>query len=292
MKNKIVVLGLMAVAAGVFAYTRPHNGVPPDLRDAVADNGAIGQVKGDRNDISVPEPSLEAVNKGYVEPVNPATPIKWVPMNGGQFFIGGDIQSRAPRHEISIKAFYIAKTDVTVEQYAECVAKGVCSKPGTGGLCNWGVKGRKFHPVNCVTWYQANQYAGFKGARLPTEAEWEYAARSGRNHTYPWGEETPDHNRAVISGDYVEWGTMPVCSKRAGNTAQGLCDMAGNVFQWLQDESSITTPSGRLISMRVMHGGAFNSSAENYDLRTSYQSLGDPTEGQAIIGFRLARSIR
>lgn len=102
--------------------------------------------------------------------------------------------------------------------------------------CNSDKPGRQLHPVNCVDWEQANQYAKFKGARLPSDAEYEYAATSGgKNQKYPWGNEDETCDKAVMSGkgDYGcgSEATMPVCSKPAGNTAKGLCDMVGNVWQ-------------------------------------------------------------
>ena len=161
-------------------------------------------------------------------------PIEWVAIPGGTFMMGTeDFESAQPVHKVAIKTFYISKTDVTTEQYTECVKKGKCNKPEQGlGQCNFGVPGREHHPVNCVTWEEAKQYAAFKGARLPSESEWEYAAKSGgRDQIYPWGNTVGTTEHAVFNSAVTE----SVCSKPAGNTAQGLCDMAGNVWQWVED---------------------------------------------------------
>ena len=248
--------------------------------------------------------TVPAISKGYVEPVEPATPIAWISIPGGKFTMGTDsggkgFENARPLREVAINTFDMSKTAVTVEQYAECVNKGGCTKPGTGEYCNWGVAGSQLHPVNCVDWYQANQYAKFKGARLPSEAEFEYAATSGgKNQKYPWGNEAPTSELAV----WYTTSTMPVCSKPKGNTAQGLCDMAGNVWQLVQDKyqdsySGAPVDGGAFEgagNYRVMRGGSFRGyfGAKRH-MRADYRSYADPgirSDLDGDIGFRLARS--
>ena len=291
------------VTAGVFVYMRPQAAVQPGLRDAVADRSAIGQLGGGGDSVSVPEPKAEVVNKGYIGGNAPASasvrPVKFVTIPGGKFTLGtdsdeSDMQNAKPPRDVTIKTFEMSKTAVTVEQYAECVIKGECTEPDTGGHCNWGKTDRWLHPVNCVSWYQANQYAEFKNARLPSESEWEYAATSGgRNRKYPWGNGEPARELAVFNAA----GTMPVCSKPKGNTAQGLCDMAGNVYQWVQDKyrsSYAKAPAdgsafkGEGI-FRVIRGGAFISNNAAY-LRADFRNYALPGSPDDSIGFRLARS--
>ncbi|OGS29202.1 MAG: hypothetical protein A2218_04515 [Elusimicrobia bacterium RIFOXYA2_FULL_53_38] len=242
--------------------------------------------------------SLPAVSKGYVEPVEPATPIEWISISGGKFTMGTTsieqgFEDAKPVREVTIKTFAMSKTDVTVAQYAECVIKGACMEPATGAYCNWGKAGRGNHPVNCVDWNQAKQYAKFKGARLPSESEWEYAATSGgRNQKYPWGNDKPTGELAVFDTD----STMPVCSKPKGNTAQGLCDMSGNVWQWVQDtyqnsyagapvDGSAVEGTG---SRRVLRGGSFFHFVARY-LRVDNRNYFDPGVRDLSFGFRLAR---
>ena len=239
----------------------------------------------------------------------PSRPLEWVSIPGGKFNMGTTdnaigFEDSRPAHAVAVKTFEMAKTAVTVEQYAECVLKGQCTQPGTGGYCNWGMAGRQLHPVNCVSWEQANQYARFKDARLPSESEWEYAATSGgRNQKYPWGGAEASCDKAVMyrNGGYGcgTNGTMPVCSKPAGNTAQGLCDMAGNVWQWVQDsfigpyagvpaDGSAFENAG---SYQVLRGGSFNDSS-TLDLRSDYRINLVAGTREGYIGFRLARSTR
>lgn len=233
----------------------------------------------------------------------PPQPIEWVVIDGGKFMMGTNVDRRGvisdaagPIHEVTVKTFEMSKTAVTVEQYAECVSKGQCTKPGSKRFCNWGKTGRQRHPINCVNWEDANAYARFKGARLPSEAEWEYAAKSGnRNQRYPWGNEEPTCERAVLKG--CAGGTMPVCSKPAGNSAQGLCDMAGNVWQWVQDvwrSYAFAPKDGSAIdgegSVRMFRGGSFRDEAGSGYFRTDYRGYDFSVNRRAHFGFRLARS--
>jgi len=289
MKKVVIAIVIMGMTGGVYAADFYSLAVKAaDLKTIVATDG-----------------------KGYVEPVEPATPIEWVTINGGKFTMGTTsieqgFEDAKPFHEVAIKTFDMSKTAVTVEQYMECVAKGYCTTLNTDGDCNWGKPGRQLHPVNCVSWNQATAYARFKGARLPSESEWEYAATSGgKNQKYPWGNDVATCDKAVMRDKgYAGCGkqsTMPVCSKTAGNTAQGLCDMAGNVWQWVQDkyrdsyqgvpadgsafdvEFSTSTPVHR-----VLRGGSFYSN-DARDLRADIRFNNDPGYRYPDVGFRLAR---
>lgn len=229
----------------------------------------------------------------------PSKPVEFVTLQGGTFAMGTGNGDAKPIHEVAIATFDMSDTLVTVEQYAECVTNGACRTPGTGGYCNWGVAGRRRHPINCVSWQDASDFAKFKGARLPSESEWEYAATSGgQNQKYPWGNEAPTCDKAVMGGCGNN-GTMPVCSKPAGDTKQGLCDMAGNVWQWVQDkyqssydkaprDGSAFEASG---FDRVMRGGSFNYTVAG-NLRADDRYFGVPGYRDDDIGFRLARSRR
>ena len=94
----------------------------------------------------------------------------------------------------------MAKTEVTVRQYRTCVDAKVCSKPETRqDHCNWDKRGKEDHPVNCINWHQAKAYCESVGKRLPTEAEWEKAARGIDGEVYPWGDSPePSCNNAVV----------------------------------------------------------------------------------------------
>lgn len=181
--------------------------------------------------------------------------IDWVRIPGGTFDMGSRPGPRTdprtgrvwpsaltdnerPVRRVAVKTFEMARTPVTFKQYRACVEAGACTPSG----CDDDRFTGDDQPVVCVDWHQAKAFSEWAGGRLPSEAEWEYAARSaGKNRDFPWGDEVATCARAVMSDDAaggIACGrgvTWPVCSKPAGNTEQGLCDMAGLVWQWTQD---------------------------------------------------------
>jgi formylglycine-generating enzyme required for sulfatase activity len=235
-----------------------------------------------------------------------AQPVEFVRLEGGRFSMGSDggspgLADAKPVREVALQAFELSRTPVTVAQYDECVKAGACSRPGGGWTCNWGKPSRRNHPVNCLNWDQAWQFAWFKGARLPSEAEWEYAATSAGKTPFPWGAQTPDCGRAAGLGGAADGcvdGTRPVCELAAGVTAQGLCDMLGNVAQWVEDAyqpSYAGAPAdgaareGRA-AFRVVRGGGANVYVAR--LSAVVRNGADPSSSADSVGFRLARSVR
>ncbi len=230
--------------------------------------------------------------------------LEWVELEGGTFGMGDNGPTTSePPHSVDVPSFELMKTEVTVAQYAKCVEESQCSAPGVSSdWCNWDVQGRLKHPVNCVARLQAAEFCEWSLGRLPSEAEWEYAACSaGTDDQYPWGWADGSCDRAVI-WDYSglgcgAGGTWPVCGKQAGNSAQGICDLGGNVFEWVQDwyhpnyQGAPADGSAWEIPMgtdRVIRGGSFDVPASYliHYVRFYY----DPAASDAYhVGFRCAR---
>ena len=147
--------------------------------------------------------------------------------------MGSDLGPRneEPVHEVTLDAFYIDQYEVTNEWYADCVAAGGCKPPGCTE--RYGDPDKTNHPVVCVDWYEAMTYCEWRGARLPTEAEWEKAARGTDGRTYPWGEDSP--NDQLLNFDQNVGDTTPVGSYPDGVSPYGAYDMAGNVREWVSD---------------------------------------------------------
>jgi formylglycine-generating enzyme len=211
--------------------------------DADTDADSDADTDGDTDSGAGSDSEMDTSVDGVTTPGKAGT--TWVRILGGEFKMGSPLSpDEEPVHRVTVPTFEMLKTEVTVTQYATCVDASACTVPDESAyFCpedqNWGVSGQEGHPMNCVSWQQAVEFCTWMGGRLPTEAEWEYAARSGGQISpYPWGDEVATCAYAVMfEGGYgcnVGY-TAVVCSKTAGNTDQGLCDMAGNVREWVQD---------------------------------------------------------
>jgi formylglycine-generating enzyme required for sulfatase activity len=212
-----------------------------------------------------------------------------------------DYEFARPINSVSLEAFYIDQTEVTNSMYASCVAAGRCKAPydlssNTIQEYYGNPQYAKF-PVSQVTWQDAVSYCTWVGARLPTEAEWEKAARGGVNgKVYPWGDETPVCTRGAGNGAQFSAcnnaNTAPVAS--FGMNAYGIYDMTGNVWEWT---SSLFKPypysatDGRedtnANGSRVLRGG----SSCDPDITLTYRYYGNLSDpGHYCIGFRCALS--
>ena len=207
----------------------------------------------------------------------------------------------SPYHEVTLSGYYIDKTEVTVDDYADCVTAGACTAPSTASsYCNWEVSGKGNHPVNCVNWSQAGEYCTWAGKRLPTEAEWEKAARGTDGRKYPWGNEDATCEYAVMDDGTGNGcgtdSTWEVCGKSpAGDSPYGLCDMSGNVWEWVSDwydsgyytNSQASNPTGPVSGpTRVRRGGGVDSA---HYLRASFRHYYNPSDYNDYLGFRCVR---
>jgi iron(II)-dependent oxidoreductase len=209
---------------------------------------------------------------------------------------------------VTVPSFEMLKTEVTVNQYKACVDAGKCDKPrdkSDSSYCNWGYSDRGNHPINCVDWSQARAYCQWTGGRLPSEAEWEYAARGGgKSRKYPWGDQTATCDYAVMSGEGKNGcgqdRTWPVCSKQSGDTIQGLCDMAGNVWEWVEDlyhdtykgapaDGSAWTSGGE--EKRVIRGGSWDYGYPDF-LRASNRNRNNNNSAPMAAGRKTERRHR
>lgn len=201
-----------------------------------------------------------------------------------------------PGGYVHVSSFFIDRFEVTAAQYRECVDDGVCQPTMNSPDCNLAA-GRLDHPINCVTHAQATSYCGWRGLRLPTEAEWERAARGDELIKYPWGDQAPDCSLAAV--DECGSSSVPVGSKRNGDSPFGIADMTGNVSEWVSDfydagyyaasagEDNPTGPTEG--TMRVLKGSGFTVPGTFPAQRISKRNPAAPDTVLRIYGVRCAR---
>jgi|GEM_PF-1617340 len=273
------------------------------LKDYPADNPHIDTAR-----------DYERLLKAGKQPV--AAPPDMVNVPAGEFHMGCNervdtecARSERPGKRVRVGAFFIDTTEVTVAAYKKCVDAGACSaqvatqawngkvQPG-GEHCNWGKSGRANHPLNCVTWRQAVAFCKWSGKRLPSDMEWEKAARGTDGRKYPWGNGAYGETKVANIPDRqakarFRWSwasrtyddgyatTAPVGTFRAGDSPYGAQDMVGNVFEWTSGRHAET-------GMRVIRGGAWYGKPSA--ARASFRSRSAPAARLNYVGFRCARS--
>jgi formylglycine-generating enzyme required for sulfatase activity len=221
------------------------------------------------------------------QPAAPALP-PMVSIPGGTFQMGADdIDAAKPVHSVTVAAFSMDRNEVTVAAYRGCTS---CSAPDTGEYCNWGKGGRDNHPINCVDWNQATAYCSSVGKRLPTEEEWEYAARGTDGRQYPWGNTEPSTQLCWSrNGEGKPNSTCSVGSYPAGRSPFGLNDMAGNVWEWTSSPYCSYSNPGCTNSDRVLRGGCWGVGLPAR-VRASIRLDFAPTDRYSIVGFRCLRA--
>jgi formylglycine-generating enzyme required for sulfatase activity len=217
----------------------------------------------------------------------------------GEFTMGADNDNadNAPQHRVVLDAFWIDQTEVTNALYAKCVDANQCDPPARVNSYTrptyFGDPEYEDYPVIYVNWNMAKTYCEWAGRRLPTEAEWEKAARGTDARAYPWGNASPKDsllNYNGNNGDTTMAGKYP-----EGASMYGALDMAGNVLEWVQDwydetyyqDSPLSNPAGpEFGQLRVLRGGSWHVgdsvARSDYRYRVDLKNIG------MIIGFRCA----
>jgi serine/threonine-protein kinase len=231
-----------------------------------------------------------------------------VSVAAGPFVMGSErgAADERPVHRVELSAFALDRHEVTNRRYRRCVEAGACTPPA---LSSSHLRPRYYgnavfddYPVILVGWEQAERYCRFAGGRLPTEAEWEKAARGPAPDAreYPWGDDEPDCLRANLGGAGACVGDTDRVGRRpAGASPYGALDMAGNVWEWVADwyapdahrSSAPRDPLGPGTgTLKVMRGGCWESGASS--LRVSCRKAELPAAWADNVGFRCAYPAR
>jgi formylglycine-generating enzyme required for sulfatase activity len=272
-----------------------------------------------------------------------ACPEGMVMVPGGRFFMGSDDPGFVlwqPAHKVTLDTFCIDITEVTVAAYRGCTDIGECKRPepvpdypkseGTKDAqhqltksklaehCNFAKEGRDQHPINCVSWAAADNFCRIQKKRLPTEAEWEFAARGSDGRRFPWGDQPGDAtfmnacgkecnaweekaglqpSQTMFDGDDGWAGTAPVGSYPNGKTRFGTVDVVGNVWEWTADWFEVYKPGeavnpkgAKAGERKAIRGGGYNGGQLTWlDPAFRYHQLATATT--PAIGFRCAADL-
>ncbi|UQA63302.1 bifunctional serine/threonine-protein kinase/formylglycine-generating enzyme family protein [Polyangium aurulentum] len=326
-------LGALLIGGGALGYTLLTMGTPtkkpgkPGSSASPTANARNTPAAGPRASAAAPGTSASAAPVASASAGVPFT----VPRDMAFLApMAGRLGEGADAREVTIsRGFYIDLMEVTTQQYRACVAQGKC--PGASQVVlppesatllmvasgadpdtpqdpkefakAWSVRCNEprsavDHPINCVTYAAAQSYCAFRGRRLPTEAEWEFAARGGALRPFAWGDDAPTCARACYdrNGTCLEGGegvtTCPAGGRPRDRTPEGLYDLGGNVAEWVADGYASPPPAGTdpfgptSVSMRVVRGASFLDPADH--VRASFRTGVVPTTAHVTIGFRCA----
>ena len=275
----------------------------------------------------VPSASASAASTAVVCPAG------MIRIPGGTFYMGSDdgLPMEKPAHQVTLEPYCIDEFEVTVDDYKECSDSGHCKRAGnTNSWANITDKDKKAfdplcnirepetrakHPINCVDWDMADRFCREHTKRLPTEAEWEFAARGPDGRKYPWGDDDPALGFLNACGrECLAWGakngieekpmyeaddgfanTAPVGSFPKGASRYGVKDVVGNVWEWVADwygpygtEDQKAPKGPEPGEERVIRGGAWNGSYPAW-VRPTFRYKDTPTKRSYGIGLRCAR---
>lgn len=259
-------------------------------------------------------PQAEEASKGNEES------LIYIP--AGEFWMGSEgvdaPENEQPQHKVSLDDFWIYETEVTNAMFEDFVQEtgyqtsveksgwsytfdGVAWQKTSGAYWRQpegkgsSLRGREGHPVVHISWYDANTYCLWSGGRLPTEAEWEKAARGTTNAQYPWGNNAPTAQLLNFESNIMN--TVPVGSYPQGKSIYGVYDMSGNVWEWVSDwydseyyqHSPSSNPQGAESgNTHVFRGGSWDDEASSV---TATVRVGfDPATTSASIGFRCVKN--
>jgi sulfatase modifying factor 1 len=198
---------------------------------------------------------------------------------------------------VFLDSFYIDKFEVTNGRFAKFV-EAIQSEPPWGFADKETPVTRPDQPVRWVNWMDAIGYCLWAGKRLPTEAEWEKAARGPDGRVYPWGNDPPTPSHAVFGLKEGSDTVSAIGNRDKGKSPYGVHDLAGNLYEWTTDwydeefysKNPAINPKGPVEgTAKVQRGGSYINGA--YRLRSSFRTKGDPTEHDPNVGFRCAQDV-
>lgn len=234
-----------------------------------------------KRDAEAPATSIPAAN---------ASTMAWIV--GGTFRMGandGNDEER-PVHEVTVASFFMDLHEVSVKDYENCTHAKVCAIPDTShkidAACNFGKQDQTDLPMNCVDWHQATKFCSWVDKRLPTEEEWEYAARGRDGRAFVWGNTPPSTQVCWNRESACIVGQFPM-----DKSPFGVMDMGGSLREWTSSEDSRDYSHERTADERVARGGTWDTKNPMY-LRAAARYTHPPFRDLPNLGFRCARNER
>ena len=257
----------------------------------------------------IPSPTLNLTPPAGATVVAPADSMILIFIPAGDFLMGSpntDLQAfgnEKPQHSVSVDSFWIDQTEVTNAQYQGCIATGACANPSGFDSATrpdyFNDPQYDHYPVIWVNWQQANTYCTWAGRRLPTEAEWEKAARGEDGRSYPWGNQPPDNT--LLNYNSAAKDTIAVGSFPNGASPYGVLDLAGNVVEWVAGfyydsyftviSNTVTPTPSFLGGVRVLRSSAWDDAVESIRAASRRFSTAE-TSAFNDVGFRCAVEAR
>ena len=312
----VAVIALTGAAIAGWVSASKTGGATPEATEAVAAGDATDQPAAPTMGTPTVEPSPNEPHAGDMRVViRGGVAVEQVYVPAGSFMMGSEdgATDEKPVHGVTLDAFWIDRTEVTNGQYAACVTDGACRSPQANSSYTrpnyYGNPEYAGYPVIYVSWDDAVAYAAWAGGRLPTEAEWEYAAAGPVSRVYPWGD-TFDGERLNVCNRNCpfdhrddDWDdghadTAPVGSYPSGASWVGALDLAGNVWEWVNDRYDVdyywegpdVNPTGPTSGEgRVLRGGSWNSDERGG--RVSVRHYDSPVDALSNIGFRVVAPV-
>lgn len=216
---------------------------------------------------------------------------KMIRVPTASFIMGADngMENERPAHKVAVRGFLIDAYEVTAFEYEACIAAKSCPKPSAEAkqdpLCNIGQSGRQKHPANCVDWHQATAFCRWVDKRLPTEEEWELAARGKDGRKYPWGNVPPTSQLC-----WKEENTCATDQFPEDRSAFGVFGMAGNVREWTASVPDAANILNRDSPERIARGGSWGTRNVAY-IRASARVPHPETRELPDLGMRCAKDV-
>lgn len=246
------------------------------------DGGSDDAQAGEDADAAEPDATQDAAQDAAEDVVTNPCGAGQTHIPAGKLMMGGySYSDQQPIHEVSVEAFCVGTTEVTVAQYHDCVAENACTAAGNDIYCNVFGAGRDDHPVNCVSLAQAQQYCAWAKGKVPTEEQWEYAAKGPTTRLYPFGDGAPSTSNVCWTDNGTCKGDVP----ESDRSYFGVAGMGANVSEWTRSSYCPYSNPFCGATERVVRGGEWYNH-DSFMVESASRGAADPGLSGSTVGVR------